>query len=152
MIESIFYAVLGIFCLVFLVFIHDLGHYCMAKRHGMRVEAFAIGFGKPLYTWVRGGVKWHICCIPCGGYVKIAGMQKDGTREPHEIADGFFGKSPWQRIQVALAGPLVNIVFALFIFTILWFMGGQEKPFAEFTRRIGWVDPQSALYAKGVRP
>src|SRR3989344_8333015 len=113
MIESIFYAVLGILGLGFLVFIHELGHYWMARRQGMRVEAFAIGFGKPLYTWEHKGVKWHICCLPFGGYVKIAGMQKEKGLEPYEIEDGFFGKPPWQRIQVALAGPLVNIAFAV---------------------------------------
>lgn len=118
----------------------------------MRVEAFAIGFGKPLFTWERNGVKWHICMLPFGGYVKIAGMQKEGSREPSEIPDGFFGKRPWQRIQVALAGPLVNIAFALVAFSILWFSGGRTKAFTEFTHRIGWVDPQSALYDLGVRP
>jgi regulator of sigma E protease len=146
---SIFLAILG---LGFLVFIHELGHYWVARRYGMRVEAFAIGFGKPIFTWERDGVKWHICMLPFGGYVKIAGMQKEGSREPSEIPDGFYGKSPWQRIQVAFAGPLVNIVFAFLVFTALWFSGGRVKPFAEFTHRIGWVDPKSALYELGVRP
>jgi regulator of sigma E protease len=119
---------------------------------GMRVEAFAIGFGKPIFTWERDGVKWHICMLPFGGYVKIAGMQKEGALEPSEIPDGFFGKKPWQRIQVALAGPVVNIVFAFIIFSLLWFSGGRDKPFAQFTHRIGWVDPNSPLFELGVRP
>jgi len=79
-------------------------------------------------------------------------MQKEGNKEPNEIADGFYGKKPLSRIKVAFAGPLVNILFALAVFTILWFSGGRDKPFAEFTRRIGWVDPHSVLYEKGVRP
>lgn len=145
----ILFAILG---LGFLVVIHELGHYWVARRKGMRVEAFAIGFGKPIFTWERDGVKWHICALPFGGYVKIAGMQKEGSREPSEIADGFYGKRPWDRIQVALAGPLVNIVFAMVVFTVLWFSGGRDKQFTEFTHRIGWVDPKSALYAHGVRP
>src|SRR5258708_6229980 len=99
----------------------------------MRVEAFAIGFGKPIFTWERKGVKWHICMLPFGGYVKIAGMQKEGNQEPSDIADGFFGKTPWQRIKVAIAGPLVNIVFALVVFSVLWFSGGRNKQFTEFT-------------------
>jgi regulator of sigma E protease len=152
MIESILYAFLAILGLGFLVFIHELGHFWVARRNGMRVEAFAIGFGKPLYTWEHNGVKWHICCLPFGGYVKIAGMQKEGSREPYEIADGFYGKRPWQRIQVALAGPLVNILFAIVVFALIWIMGGRDKSFAEFTHRIGWVDPKSALYERGVRP
>lgn len=152
MIESILYAVLAILGLGFLVFIHELGHYLVARKQGMRVEAFAIGFGKPIYTWMHQGVKWHIGILPFGGYVKIAGMQKERGVEPADIPDGFYGKRPWQRIQVALAGPLVNIVFALLVFSGLWLVGGRDKSFAEFTHRIGWVDPKSALYEHGVRP
>ena len=146
------YALLAIVGLGFLIFIHELGHYFIARREGMKVEAFSIGFGKALYSWERDGVKWQLCLLPFGGYVKIAGMQKEGSREPYEIHDGFYGKHPWQRIKVALAGPIVNIVFALAAFTVLWALGGRTKPFAEFTHRIGWVDPQSILYEKGVRP
>ncbi len=152
MIESILYAVFAVLGLGFLVFIHELGHYWVARRQGMRVEAFAIGFGKPIYTWEFQGVKWHICWLPFGGYVRIAGMQREKGVDPSRIPDGFYGKKPWQRIQVALAGPLVNIFFALVVFAVLWLSGGRDKNFAEFTHRIGWVDPKSALYEYGVRP
>lgn len=152
MIESILYGFLAILGLGFLVFIHELGHYFVARKQGMRVEAFAIGFGKPILTWNYQGVKWHLCLLPFGGYVKIAGMQKEKGIEPADIPDGFFGKSPWQRIQVAFAGPLVNIVFAVVVFAFLWVLGGRDKNFSEFTHRIGWVDPKSALYEYGVRP
>lgn len=152
MIESILYAIFAILGLGFLVFIHELGHYWVARRQGMRVEAFAIGFGKPIYTWEFQGVQWHLCCLPFGGYVRIAGMQKEKGVEPSQIPDGFYGKKPWQRIQVAMAGPLVNIFFALAVFVGLWLTGGRNKHFAEFTHRIGWVDPKSALYEYGVRP
>jgi len=152
MIESFLYAVLAILGLGFLIFIHELGHYIVARKQGMRVEAFAIGFGKPLITWMYQGVKWHLCILPFGGYVRIAGMQKEKGVEPSKIPDGFYGKKPSQRIWVALAGPLVNIVFALLIFSGLWVAGGRDKRFAEFTHRIGWVDPASPLYANGVRP
>lgn len=151
-IESLFYIVLAILGLGFLVFIHELGHYIVARRKGMRVEAFAIGFGKPVFTWERDGVKWHICMLPFGGYVKIAGMQKEGALEPYQIEDGFYGKKPMARIWVALAGPLVNIGFSILVFTFLWMSGGRDKQFFDFTHRIGWVDPQSALFANGVRP
>jgi regulator of sigma E protease len=149
---SILYALFAIIGLGLLIFIHELGHYIVARRQGMKVEAFSIGFGKALYTWEHDGVKWQLCWLPFGGYVKIAGMQKEGSREPHEIPDGFYGKRPWQRIQVAFAGPLVNIVFALAAFCVLWALGGRDKPFSDFTHRIGWIDPQSVLYQKGVRP
>ncbi len=150
--ESIIYVILALIGLGFLIFIHELGHYFMAKRVGMKVEAFSIGFGKPLYVWERDGVKWQLCLLPFGGYVKIAGMEKKGSLEPHQIPDGFFGKKPKDRIKVALMGPLVNVVFALIMFSLIWLTGGRDKPFAEFTQFIGWVDPTSEPYAEGIRP
>jgi regulator of sigma E protease len=149
---SILYVILAILGLSFLVFIHELGHYFMARRLGMRVETFSIGFGKPIYSWNRNGVKWQIGWLPFGGYVKIAGMETTDQRDPYEVDDGFFGKRPIDRIKVAFMGPFVNIVFALLAFTLLWSIGGREKNFSEYTHKIGWVDPKSELYAKGVRP
>lgn len=152
MIYNLAYMILTALALGFLIFIHELGHYFMALRAGMTVEAFSIGFGKPLMTWEHRGVKWQICLLPFGGYVRIAGMEKRGSIEPHEIADGFYGKKPWARIKVALMGPIVNIVFAFVAFAIIWTAGGRAKPFNEYTHTIGWVDPQSKLYERGLRP
>jgi regulator of sigma E protease len=151
MIVNFLYFLLALFGLGFLVFIHELGHYFMARRVGMKVEAFSIGFGKPFYTWEHQGVKWQLCYLFFGGYVRIAGMEKKGSIEPHEIPDGFYGKRPWQRIQVALMGPIANFIFAFVVFIAIWALGGREKPFSEFTQLIGWVDPQSHLYEEGLR-
>lgn len=150
--ENIFSLILAIFGLGFLVFIHELGHFWMARREGMKIEAFSIGFGKPIVSWIKNGVRWQISWIPFGGFVKIAGMQKERGVEPHEIVGGFFSKTPWQRIKVAFMGPLVNIIFGILLFGVLWLSGGRERTFGEYTHRIGWIDPQSALYSKGVRP
>jgi regulator of sigma E protease len=152
MIYSILTLILAAFGLGVLIFIHELGHYMMARKVGMRVEAFSIGFGKALVTWQFQGVKWQLCALPFGGYVRITGMEKKGTLEPHEIQDGFFGKKPWQRIQVALMGPIINILFALLAFSIIWAFGGRQRPFSEYTHTIGWIDPHSPLWAEGVRP
>ena len=144
--------ILAMLGLSFLVFIHELGHYIVARRVGMRVEVFSIGFGKPIYTWMRDGVKWQVCYLLFGGYVKISGMEKEAGVEPYLIKDGFYGKRPWDRIKVAVVGPLVNIVFALLVFTAIWMLGGREKRFEEFTNIIGWVDSKSELMQKGVKP
>lgn len=146
------YIILALLGLSFLIFIHELGHYIMARRVGMRVEVFAIGFGKPIYSWERDGVKWQIGWLPFGGYVKIAGTETEEGQDPYEIADGFFGKGPWARIKVAFMGPFVNLVFAFIIFGLMWTIGGREKSFGEYTSKIGWVDTKSMLYAHGVRP
>ncbi len=152
MLMSIFYLVLAILGLGFLIFIHELGHYIVARRVGMTVEVFSIGFGPPIKEWTFQGVKWKLCMLPFGGYVAIAGMNKKGNLEPHQIPDGFYGKKPIDRIKVAIAGPLVNIIFAFVAFCCIWATGGQEKPFQEYTNVIGYVDPQSKLYTNGVRP
>ena len=77
MFESFFYILFAIIGLGILVFIHELGHYMMARRVGMKVEIFSIGFGKPIRSWMHKGVKWQICYIPFGGFVKISGMAKE---------------------------------------------------------------------------
>ncbi len=146
------YILLAILALSFLIFIHELGHYWMARRVGMRVETFAIGFGRPIFSWIRKGVRWQIGWLPFGGYVKIAGQDLDKDGDPYKVPDGFFGKSPWDRIKVAFMGPLVNILFAFLVFVVIWMTGGREKTFAEFTHVIGWVDQQSELYKNGIRP
>ncbi len=152
MIVSLFYFLLAILGLGFLIFIHELGHYWMARRVGMRVESFGIGFGKPIFSFDHDGVKWNICWLPFGGYVKIAGMEKENGVEPEMIKDGFFGKSSWDRLKVAVMGPLANIVFAFVVFSLIWLTGGREKNFTNVTNRIGWVDPKSDLFNKGIRP
>jgi len=148
---NLLYLILATFGLGFLVFVHEFGHYYMARKVGIDIEIFSIGFGKPLLSWHHNGVKWQICIIPFGGYVKMAGMEKDDNREPYEIPNGFFGKRPIDRIKVALAGPVTNIIFAMIFFAIIWATGGREKTFSELTPRIGWIDSNSELYSKGIR-
>lgn len=152
MIQSVLYLILAGLGLGFLVFIHELGHYFMARHVGMTVEAFGIGFGKPIFTWEHKGVKWNLCWIPFGGYVRIKGMEKKGGVEPHLVPDGFFGKRPIDRIKVACMGPFSNIVFAFLAFFAIWMSGGRQKSFSEYTHFIGWMDPCSQLYQDGVRP
>jgi regulator of sigma E protease len=152
MIVNFLYILMAIFGVSFLIFIHELGHYYMARRTGMRVEVFSIGFGQPIASWERDGVKWQIGWLPFGGYVKIAGADLDQVKDPYTVPDGFFGKPPIDRIKVAFMGPLANLLFAIIAFSLLWASGGRSKHFAEYTHKIGWVDPHSVLYAMGVRP
>ena len=64
----------------------------------MKIEVFSIGLGKPLFSWMHRGVKWQICPLLFGGYVRIAGMDKEGDKEPYEISDGFYAKGPWAHL------------------------------------------------------
>lgn len=142
--------VLALLGLGFLVLIHELGHLIAARRVGMRVEVFSIGFGRPLLSFMYQDVKVNVCWVPFGGYVKIAGMEKGKENELRQ--DGFFAKNPLSRIYVAFSGPLANIVFALLAFSLIWLSGGREKSFSDVGNRVGWIDTKSQLYAKGVRP
>lgn len=152
MISSLIYLLLSILALGILIFIHELGHYFMARRVGMRVEAFGIGFGKSIVKWMHDGVEWRLNLIPFGGYVKIKGAEADDSIDPYTIADGFFGRPPLDRIKVSLAGPLANLVMAFILFGVLWLSGGREKPASEYSSKVGWVDPNSELYRDGLRP
>lgn len=149
---SFFHLILALLGLGFLIFIHELGHYFVARKAGMEVEVFSIGFGPTLYQWKIHSIQWKLCLLPFGGYVKIAGMEKKEGLEPHQIPDGFYGKKPIQRIKVALAGPMANIAFAFIAFTLIWASGGQEKPFQELTHLVGYVDSDSSLKSSGILP
>lgn len=154
---TLIYIILALIALGFLIFLHELGHYWMARWVGMRVEVFSIGFGRPLLKWRLNDVDWQLGWLPFGGYVRIKGMEvsrkeREEQVDPYQIPDGFFGRPPFARILVALAGPVMNLLLALLLFTGIWMVGGRQKPFSEFTQVIGWVDPHSELYAKGVRP
>lgn len=149
---SLMYIIFAVLGLSFLIFIHELGHYFMAKRVGMRVETFSIGMGRAIVSWMHGNEKWQIGWLPFGGYVRIAGMDTEEDKDPYAVKDGYFGKSPWDRIKVAFMGPLVNIIFALLVFALIWVGGGRVKNFSEYTPKIGWVDKASDLYREGVRP
>lgn len=152
MLVSLIYLLIAIAVLSFLIFIHEVGHYYTAKRVGMKVEAFSIGMGRPLYSWTYQGVDWRLGWLPFGGYVKIASGEEEEGVDPYKVRDGFFGRPPLDRIKVSLAGPLVNLLFALLVFWGLWLAGGRVKTFSEFTSTVGWVDPKSALYQEGLRP
>lgn len=148
--ETVLHLIFAFIALGILIFVHELGHYWVALRVGMVVEVFSIGFGRPITSWMRGNVRWQIGWIPFGGFVKIAGMEF-GKEARGEIPGGFFTKRPWDRLKVAIAGPLANLILAFLIFCVIWITGGREKPFSEFTNRIGWLDSSSELYKQGIR-
>ncbi len=100
----------------FMVLVHEFGHFAMAKAFRVRVEAFAIGFGTRLIGFVHGGTDYRLNLLPFGGYVKFAGDQ------PGELASdpGDFNAHPrWQRVLIALAGPVANFMLAVFIFFLV---------------------------------
>ena len=102
-----------------LVTIHEWGHYWMAKRCGVAIEKFSIGFGKPLFTWKNAeGTEFCLAMIPLGGYVKMRGEYSIATSEAQVEAEkgSFAACSVWQRMAIVAAGPVVNLLFAVLVF------------------------------------
>ncbi|ODU41200.1 MAG: RIP metalloprotease RseP [Lysobacteraceae bacterium SCN 69-48] len=102
-----------------LVTFHEFGHFWVARRCGVRVLRFSVGFGKPLWSKTgRDGTEYVIAAIPLGGYVKMLD-EREGDVAPHELERAFNRKSVWRRIAIVAAGPLANLLLA---FGLLWAM------------------------------
>ena len=148
---SIFYAIVGI---SILIFVHELGHFLAAKKVGVRVERFAIGFDPPfrgrnlrLLSFRRGDTEYVLGAIPLGGYVKLAGgeMMLDPSHKP--ASDELPGKSVGARALVFVAGSVMNVLFAFLFFMVAFSLG---VPFPE--PRIGSVIPGSPAWKAGLLP
>ena len=140
-----------------LVFVHELGHYWLARRNGVRVEVFSIGFGKEIWGWTDGlGTRWKLSLIPVGGYVKFFGeASPDLTIEetlelmtPEERAVAFHSKTVGQRFAIVLAGPAANFVFACILLAGLYSTVGQPYSPPE----VMTVMPDSAAEEAGFQP
>ncbi len=141
--------------LTILVFVHEWGHYFVARRCGVRVEVFSIGFGREIYGWNdRYGTRWKIGMIPLGGYVKFFGDANAAsmpggaleTMSDEERAQAFPLKPLRQRAAIVAAGPAVNLIFAAFLFAGIYMTAGQPFVTAEITE----VTADSAAEAAGL--
>lgn len=122
------------------VFVHEFGHFWMARRRGMKVEAFAIGFGPKIAAWTRDGIEYSWRWIPAGGFVKLPQMVTSEALEGASATGPIPPASPWSRMLVAFAGPAMNVVFAFAIAGVIYFVG---LPVVVTPSVIGYVDPQS---------
>lgn len=130
-----------------LVAVHEFGHFWVARRLGIRVLRFSIGFGKPLWqrTSAKDQVEYVIAAIPLGGYVKLLD-EREGNVLPHEAHQAFNRQPVWKRIAVLLAGPAFNLLFAIAVYWVLFTAGVPAlKPF------IGEVAPDSIAARAGLR-
>jgi RIP metalloprotease RseP len=118
--------------LVFMIFMHELGHYLMAKRAGMKVTEFFIFFGPKIWSFRRGETEYGIKCIPAGAYVKIVGMTNLEEVDPADEARTYRQKSFWQRVGVAVAGSTMHFLMALVLIFVALVGVGQPA---------GSVDP-----------
>src|ERR1700688_2376525 len=116
-----------------MVLVHEFGHFAVAKLCGIRVEVFSIGFGKRLFGFRRGDTEYQIAAVPLGGYVKMAGemsFQTSETDDARPTDPGDFNAHPrWQRILVALAGPIANFILALGLMTGVSMLHNEVQEF-----------------------
>jgi regulator of sigma E protease len=112
-----------IVCLGILIFVHEYGHFWVARRNGIKVLKFAIGFGKPIVTWHdKLGTEYSIGIIPLGGYVRMLDTRVDDVVEK-DLPETFNNKKVGQRIAVVAAGPMANFIFAVFAFILMFLIG-----------------------------
>lgn len=124
--ESLFQFVLGLAALSFLVFIHEWGHFIVARMTGVKVHTFSIGFGPKLIQKKIGDTVWCLSAIPFGGYVAMSGEAAKEAKSQGYADGDFRGKSIWARGAIALGGPMVNIIFAFLALFFMYMIGVQE--------------------------
>lgn len=139
-----------IFVLGVLIFVHELGHFLMARRIGVRVLTFSLGFGPKLLSFRRGDTEYCVSAIPLGGYVKMAGENPEDSRTG--APDEFLSKSKWQRFQVLVMGPVMNIALAIVVMALVLYQGAPEPEYEEQPVVVGKVLPDSPGAAAGIRP
>ena len=137
------------FVLGVLVFVHELGHFMMARWHGVRVLVFSLGFGPKLLKVKRGDTEYAISAIPLGGYVKMAGENPEDTRTGG--SDEFLSKTKWQRFQILIMGPVMNLALAVVLMAVVLMQGAQIPSYQDKPVVIGKVEAGSAGEAAGLR-
>ena len=146
-----------VFILTVVVFVHEFGHYFVARRCGVRVEVFSIGFGPELFGWTdRAGTRWKVSLLPLGGYVRMfgeaamSGAEGEDAREmtAEDRAVSFQEKSLGRRAAIVSAGPLANFALAIVVWAVLFGTVGQRVT----PPNVGTVQSGSAAEEAGLKP
>lgn len=128
--------IIAVLMLAFLIFVHELGHFIIARICGVKVEVFSIGFGKKLCFFKLFGTQFALSLIPLGGYVKLKGMDKEENKTNETADDSYAQKSPFQKLWILFGGAFFNFLFAILVYfflalsgekVLLPIIGGLEK-------------------------
>jgi regulator of sigma E protease len=138
-----------LFVLGVLIFVHELGHFLAARRLGVRVLTFSLGFGPKLLKFTRGDTEYAISAIPLGGYVKMAGENPEDTRSGSP--DEFLSRSKWERFQILIAGPAMNIILAIVVMAVVLAQGAEVPAYQDAPPMVGAVTPGSPGDRAGIR-
>jgi membrane-associated protease RseP (regulator of RpoE activity) len=140
--------------LLFIILIHEAGHYLVARAYGFKVEEYFVGFGPKVWSFRRNDIEYGVKALPLGGYVKIAGMNPYEPVAPEDLHRSYGAKPRWQRALVILAGPGSHFIVAAILFASwLFFFGDPRTPTPYITSvettLNGQVGPASAA---GIQP
>ncbi len=117
--------IVAVLMLAFLIFVHELGHFIIARICGVKVEVFSIGFGKKLCFFKLFGTQFALSLIPLGGYVKLKGMDKEENETNESANDSYVQKSPFQKLWILFGGAFFNFLFAVLVYFFLA-LGGEK--------------------------
>ena len=159
LISNILHYLLPFICiLTVLVFVHEFGHFWVARRAGVKIEVFSIGFGKELLGFNdKYGTRWKFCLIPMGGYVKMFGDKTAASNSDDELINSlsaeeqkmaFQCKNIWQKVAIVIAGPAANYLFAALIFTAFFSYYGYPSANSVITK----ILPDSPASRAGIEP
>ena len=139
-----FLLVLGV-----LIFVHELGHFLAARRLGVRVLVFSLGFGPKILKTKRGDTEYAISIIPLGGYVKMAGENPEDARSGSP--DEFLSRTKWERFQILIAGPAMNIILAVVVMAVVLAQGAEVPAYQDDPPVVGAVEPGSPAEKSGLQ-
>ena len=149
----VLFEVLMVFNII--IFVHELGHFLAARWRGLKVDRFAIWFGKPIWKKKIGGVEYALGCVPFGGYVSLpqmAPMDMIEGKAEGENTQPLPPIQPLDKIIVAIAGPLFSFGLAILFAVVVWKVGKPGASAQENSTTIGWVDPSGPAFKAGIRP
>lgn len=139
-----------IFVLGVLIFVHELGHFLMAKWIGVRVIRFSLGYPPRLVGFQYRGTDYCVGLLPLGGYVKMAGENPDEAREGR--ADEFLSRSKWERFLILVMGPIMNVLLAVVLMAVVLMQGAEVPAFQDRPPVVGSVVAGSPAERGGLRP
>ncbi len=141
-----FIIVLGI-----LIFVHELGHFIIAKKSGVGVLTFSLGFGQKLISKKIGETEYQISAFPLGGYVKIIGENPEEEVSEEDRGRSFSDKPIRTRVAIIGFGPFMNLVLAFVLLSLVALIGFKVPAFIEAPPRVGWIEPDSPAQRAGLR-
>ncbi|MGI5861542.1 MAG: RIP metalloprotease RseP [Myxococcales bacterium] len=140
-------AALFIFLLATLIFVHELGHFLMAKLFRVKVLKFSLGFGPRLLGFRWGETEYCVSALPLGGYVKMAGEDPTEELPEEDKGRGFFEQAPWKRGLIAFAGPGMSLLFPVLVYFLAYNFQGEA-----YSSLVSTVEPDGPAFAAGLRP